>query len=94
MVFTVEAMGQELGQELGQGLEQQEQGLVQGLKQQEQGQGLEGLGLGQGLGQQEQGQGLGSELSSYALQPSGRIAHSHQYIARVIQEVSRRGVMP
>ena len=29
---------------------------------------------------------LSSSLS-YALQPSGRIAHSHEYITRVIQEV-------
>ena len=69
-----------MGQGLGPGLEQQNQGL--------------GQGLDQGLEQQEQGLGLEDELSSYALQPSGRIAHNHQYITRVILEVSRRGVMP
>lgn len=89
VVFTVEAM--ELGQGLGQG-EELSQGLDQGEGQ--------GLGPDQNLGQGEEfGKGQmemdkftslsSSSTSSFALQPSGRIAHSQEYIERIIHEVGQ-----
>ena len=75
-MFTVEALGQ------GQGLDQKQR-LDQGLiiedetRQEQQHNNVEARGL------------LGESSLLYALQPSGRIAHSQMYIERIIQEVGR-----
>ena len=82
LVFTVEALGQGLGLEL-------EQGIKDKIGQKANVEPRVGAGLGGGLGVAEEGQATDTPVAplSFALQPSGRIAHGRQYIERVVQEV-------
>ena len=82
LVFTVEALGQGLGLEL-------EQGIKDKIGQKANVEPRVGAGLGDGLGVAEERQATDTPVAplSFALQPSGRIAHGRQYIERVVQEV-------
>ena len=88
VVFTVEALGQGLEQGQGLGLEL-EQGIKDKIGQKANVEPRVGAGLGDGLGVAEERQATDTPVAplSFALQPSGRIAHGRQYIERVVQEV-------